>query len=95
MVLALALLVSQVAAPVEAAAPIVVRGRVVDAQTGEPIAKATVSVPASKIEVATDGAGVFVLPNVHAAARRLRAARRPRQQGLDGQPRLRKNARIA
>ena len=64
MVLALALLVSQVAAPVEAAPPIVVRGRVVDAQTGEPIAKATVSVPASRIEVATDGAGVFVLPNV-------------------------------
>ena len=35
-----------------------------DAQTGEPIAKATVSIPASKIEAATDGAGVFVLPGV-------------------------------
>jgi outer membrane cobalamin receptor len=39
----------------------VLRGRVVDAQTGEPIAKATVSVRAAKVETATDGAGAFVL----------------------------------
>ena len=63
-VLALAVLASQVAAPVEATTAVAVRGRVVDAQTGEPIAKATVSIPAAKIEAATDGAGVFVLPGV-------------------------------
>ena len=64
MVLALAVLASQVAAPVEATTAVAVRGRVVDAQTGEAIAKATVSIPASKIEAATDGAGRFVLPGV-------------------------------
>jgi len=64
MFLALAVLAAQVAAPVEAGTAVAVRGRVVDAQTGEPIAKATVSIPASKTDAATDGAGVFVLPGV-------------------------------
>ena len=64
MVLALAMLAAQVAAPVEVTTAVAVRGRVVDAQTGEAIAKATVSIPASKIEAATDGKGAFVLPNV-------------------------------
>ena len=64
MFLALAVLAAQVAAPVEAGTALAVRGRVVDAQTGEPIAKATVSIPASKTDAATDGAGVFVLPGV-------------------------------
>ena len=62
MFVALAVLAAQVAAPVEAGTAVAVRGRVVDAQTGEPIAKATVSIPASKTDAATDGAGVFVLP---------------------------------
>ena len=62
MFVALAVLAAQVAAPVEAGTALAVRGRVVDAQTGEPIAKATVSIPASKTDAATDGAGVFVLP---------------------------------
>jgi len=64
MFVALAVLAAQVAAPVEAGTAVAVRGRVVDAQTGEPIAKATVSIPASKTDAATDGAGVFVLPGV-------------------------------
>ena len=64
MFLALAVLAAQVAAPVEAGTAVAVRGRVVDAQTGEPIAKATVSIPASKTDAATDGAGVFALPGV-------------------------------
>jgi len=64
MFLALAVLAAQVAAPVETGTAVAVRGRVVDAQTGEPIAKATVSIPASKTDAATDGAGVFVLPGV-------------------------------
>jgi hypothetical protein len=53
----------QVATPVEVKTAVTVGGRGVDAQTGEPIAKATVSIPASKIEAATDGAGVLVLPD--------------------------------
>ena len=64
MFVALAVLAAQVAAPVEAGTAVAVRGRVVDAQTGEPIAKATVSIPASKTDAATDGAGVFALPGV-------------------------------
>jgi outer membrane cobalamin receptor len=64
MFVALAVLAAQVAAPAEAGTAVAVRGRVVDAQTGEAIAKATVSIPASKIEAATDSAGVFVLPGV-------------------------------
>ena len=40
---------------------VAVRGRVVDAQTGEAIAKATVTVPALQIEAATDGAGTLHL----------------------------------
>jgi outer membrane cobalamin receptor len=63
MVLALAVLAFQVAAPVEVTS-VALRGRVVDAHTGEPIAKATVSIPVSKMEAVTDAAGLFVLPRV-------------------------------
>jgi hypothetical protein len=52
------------AAPADEAAGVTLRGRVVDAQTAEPIAKATVAVPARAIEVATDGAGAFAVPGL-------------------------------
>jgi hypothetical protein len=52
------------AATADPASSAALRGRVVDAQTGEPIAKATVKVPALKIETATDGAGRFAIPGL-------------------------------
>jgi hypothetical protein len=47
------------AAPVEEPSTSVLRGRVLDAQTGEAIAKATVTLPALKMETSTDAAGHF------------------------------------
>jgi carboxypeptidase-like protein/TonB-dependent receptor-like protein len=47
------------AGPMDETMRAALHGRVVDAQTAEPIAKATVAVPALKIEVATDSSGVF------------------------------------
>src|SRR3954470_24887662 len=46
--------------------PVAVSGRVVDAQTGEAIAKATVAVPQLRIEVSTDAAGRFRLDGLPA-----------------------------
>jgi hypothetical protein len=64
LVLALAvLLCSQVAAQ-DAPAPVTLRGRVVDAQTGEPIAKALVSIRDHKGEAVTDASGRFVVTGV-------------------------------
>lgn len=62
--LALALLVSAPLAGQEPLAPLALRGRVIDAQTGEPIAKALVSIRSRKLEAVTDGSGRFVLAGV-------------------------------
>jgi TonB dependent receptor/CarboxypepD_reg-like domain/TonB-dependent Receptor Plug Domain len=51
-----------------ATAPHAVRGRVVDARTGEPLAKALVSIRRLEIESVTDAKGLFVLENVPAGA---------------------------
>jgi TonB-dependent receptor-like protein/carboxypeptidase family protein len=48
------------------AAPASLRGRVLDAQTGEPIAKARVSLPALGREVVTGGDGTFAVPDLAA-----------------------------
>jgi hypothetical protein len=56
--LALVVLLST-AAPPEDPSPAALHGRVLDAQTGETIAKATVTLPALKMATATDAAGRF------------------------------------
>jgi hypothetical protein len=50
-----------------APAGVVLRGRVVDAQTGEPIAKALVAVRDHEVEVTTDAAGRFEITGLPAA----------------------------
>jgi iron complex outermembrane receptor protein len=48
--------------------PADVKGRVVDAQTGEPIAKAVVSVRERQIETVTDASGRFRLADLPAGS---------------------------
>lgn len=62
--LALAVLVCAPLAAEDPQAPVSLRGRVIDAQTGEPIAKALVSIRSRKVEAVTDAAGRFVLSDV-------------------------------
>lgn len=62
--LALILLARAPAGAAGEPSPVTLRGRVVDAQTGEPIAKALVSIQASKTFAVTDARGRFVLGDV-------------------------------
>ncbi len=54
-------------AAADEAGPATLRGRVVDAQTGEAIAKAAVTLPQLKMEAKTDAAGRFALDGLPAA----------------------------
>jgi len=64
LVLALAVLVGAPLAAEDPQAPVTLRGRVIDAQTGEPIAKALVSIRNRRVEAVTDAGGRFVLTGV-------------------------------
>src|SRR5687768_6815956 len=66
LVLALAMFVCSSLRTERSPATAVVRGRVVDARTGEPIAKALVSIRSHKIAAVTDASGRFTLSAVPA-----------------------------
>lgn len=41
--------------------PVILRGQVTDAQTGDPLPSASVSVPSYRIHTTTNGAGMFLI----------------------------------